>query len=211
MSVKTRFSEVIIEVIEKYGLSNAKVGRKTGFQTNVIDEHRRGVRKNPDVELIREFCNKYNVNPNWVLLGNGDKYINKGEAPEPAPIYNKDKEPDSPRVTAPEPEYDSHGAREPHKLSRPDHELIGRVYELLGSPSDFRDSIISAIHTIYDASIIKRRLDKIEGEMAEFKTICSVLADRTERRCAEKDEKIRDYDPPEKKEDLLKLRKSMLY
>jgi len=186
------------------GYTQGDLAQKTGIGLKTIQNYESGDLPKGDYLVL--LAKELKCTVGWLFDGDGPE-------PEPTngPLYNKDKGPDSLRVAAPEPEYDSHGAREPHKLSRPDHELIGRVYELLRSPSNFRDSIISAIHTIYDASIIKRRLNKIEREVAEFKTICSVLADRTERRCGGKDEKIRDCDPPEKKEDLLKLRKSTSY
>jgi len=181
MSVKIRFSEVIIEVVEKYGLSNARVGRQVGFQTNVIDEHRRGVRKNPDVELIREFCNKYNVNPNWVLLGNGDKYINKGEAPEPAPIYKAGAPPDD----------------DPRMI-----DLLAKTKETLMSGTGYSDSLAVSIRSFYNAAKTERRLDEIERETSELKKQVDEFA-----RC-EKDCRIRDYDPPEKKEEFIKMRDS---
>jgi len=78
--------------------------------------------------------------------------------------------------------------------------------EILKSGTGYSDSLAANIRSFYSAVKTERRLNKIEGEVAELKNMCSGLADRTERRHADKDDRIRENDPLEKKEELINMR-----
>ena len=71
--------------------------------------------------------------------------------------------------------------------------------EILKSGTGYSDSLSANIHSFYSAVITEMRLNKIEDEVAELKNVCPVLAGRTERQHAEKDDRIRENDPTEKK------------
>jgi len=76
MSIKKRLSEIIIEVINDKKLSNAKIAKKLEVPTNMVDQHRRMARK-PDSLFIGKFCEEYNVNPTWIISGEGERYLKK--------------------------------------------------------------------------------------------------------------------------------------
>jgi len=180
MSLKSRVSEIIIEIIGRDQLSNVKMGAAMKVDKNTIDNYRQKISM-PNIEFMARFCEEYNVNPNWVLFGNGDKYINKSETPEPAPIYKVEAPPDDdPRIV----------------------DLLTMTKETLVSGTGYSDSLAVSIRSFYNAAKTERRLDEIERETSELKKQVDKFA-----RC-EKDCRIRDYDPPEKKEEFIKMRDS---
>jgi len=122
-------------------------------------------------------------NLNWLLTGKGEKYIKEeGVNPEDSTYIYKER--DDPEII----------------------EVLALTREILKSGTGYSDSLAANIRSFHSSVKTEKRLNKMEGEVAELKNMCSGLADRTERRHTEKDDRIRENDPPEEKEELINMR-----
>jgi len=84
--------------------------------------------------------------------------------------------------------------------------VVNLTREILKSGTGYSDSLAANIRSFHNAIKTGKRLNKMESEVAELTNMCSGLAERTERQHAEKDNRIRKNDPPEKKEELTNMR-----
>ncbi len=84
--------------------------------------------------------------------------------------------------------------------------MLTLTREILKSGTGYSECLAANIRSFHNAVKTERRLNKMESEVAELKNMCSGLVERTERRHAEQDERIRENDPTEKKEELINMR-----
>jgi transcriptional regulator with XRE-family HTH domain len=163
-------------------LSQSVFGETLGIKGSSISALERGI-SNPSNSVLELIEIKYRINREWLLTGKGEKYINEEGAnlEDSTYIY---KERDDPEII----------------------EVLALTREILKSGTGYSDSLAANIRSFYSAVKTERRLNKMEDEMGALKNQVSGLAERTERRLAEKDDKIRHYDPPEKKKELLEMR-----
>ncbi len=93
MTIIERLSEVIIEVIKNYNLSNAKMAKKLNWNINAVDQHRRMARK-PDALFIEIFCKAYGVNPSWIISGKPPRYTKQAVLIEDRLKFPEEQQPE---------------------------------------------------------------------------------------------------------------------
>jgi len=59
---------------QNLGLSQQKLAEELGLQRNIVADVERGKVKNPNFKLLRKLEEKYNINPDWLLTGEGEMY-----------------------------------------------------------------------------------------------------------------------------------------
>jgi len=196
---------------KKAGLTQVEIAGSISVSPGSYQRYEYGFspsRKNIDkiVELFR--CSKI-----WLIHGRGEPYPMDGEFPRYSFISGKTgigheqpADPDRPGGKPDAPTY--------NKVEAPPDDdprivdLLTMTKETLVSGTGYSDSLAVSIRSFYNAAKTERRLNEIEGEMAALKNQVAGLVEFAERCCRGNDGRIRDYDPPEKKEELIKMRGS---
>lgn len=106
MTLKERIKWIIIDVIDRNNLSNIKLAEKLGCDKGTINNYRRQ-KSVPSADFIENFCEKFSVNPTWIITGQGEQYIKEGEEPQAPITYPKVERPDLSHVEAPGEKYKS--------------------------------------------------------------------------------------------------------
>ena len=71
-------TERIKSIIQKSGLSLPAFAGKTGVSKNTLVNYRDGT-TSPPARFLKEVCDRFLVNPEWLLLGEGSPYREEGE------------------------------------------------------------------------------------------------------------------------------------
>ena len=72
MGIETR----IKEIRKRIGLTQTEFGEVFGVSRNVINSYERGVVA-PIPLFIESLCTKYDVNPDWLMHGSGEMFLDK--------------------------------------------------------------------------------------------------------------------------------------
>lgn len=147
---------------------------------------------------IVAFCENESVSLDYILMGKGKMIQKPGKnefkVAESDGIYNKvgDLLDENPVVA----------------------ELLEAARKVLKSGNQVAHSalkrnieyFLKAIDAETELAETKKRLSNIEDEVAALRSLVAGPTERTERRYVGNDDRIRHYDPPEKKEELIKMR-----
>jgi Bacteriophage CI repressor helix-turn-helix domain len=178
-NLSDRLSEI---VSEKARGKHTIFAKNAGIPTSTFQGYING--RLPHSEHLIRIRETYSVNINWLLTGKGEKYIREEDSREYSACYEEVNLNDSPGMM----------------------DLLVITREILQSGTGYSESLAANIRSFRIAVITEKRLNKMESEVAELKNMCSGLADRTERRHIEKDDRIRKNDHPEEKEEFIKMR-----
>jgi transcriptional regulator with XRE-family HTH domain len=166
----------------KADLNQEQFGDNIGLSKSNISQIENHIFE-PSFKTLVKIIEYYKINPAWLLTEKGEKDL-KNEAKDidsDSYIY---KEGDGPEMV----------------------DLMTTTREILESGTGYSDSLAANIRSFHSAVKTEKRLNKIEGEVAELRNVCPGLAERTDRRHTEKDERIRKNDPPEEKEEFINMR-----
>jgi hypothetical protein len=177
MTLKKRLSQIIIEVIKNENLSNVKMGKALGVDKNTIDAYRRMTRGS-NTEFVAKFCEKYHVNPDWILFGKGNKYLKEDEILEPASVYNKVKEGDALHGTAPKAVYDFYDNRR-HRKADDDYMYVGKALDILAQESVYSRALKANIYAFYNAMQAEQKLKVIQKNLLNQEALIKDLEKRT--------------------------------
>ncbi len=75
-----RTAAIIIDIIEKHGLSNSRLACTVGCGKNTIRNFRKLVTP-PSTEIIFNLSDNFNVNVEWLYSGQGNPYYEEGMSP----------------------------------------------------------------------------------------------------------------------------------
>jgi DNA-binding XRE family transcriptional regulator len=79
----------IIELMEQTGHSKSTFAHKIGVSLPLITHITTG-RNKPGLELIQKIISVFeNINPQWLLLGKGEKFMEKQRMPDFTPLFNE--------------------------------------------------------------------------------------------------------------------------
>ena len=162
----------------KHTVFAKKVGIPTGTFQSYVDG------KLPKSEYLLLISEKFNVSIDWLLTGIGDPYIKEEDSLAYSSNYEEVNLDENPEMI----------------------EVLALTREILQSGTGYSDCLVANIRSFHNSVMTEKRLNKIEGEIAELKNMCSRPPEGTERQLTEKEDKIREADPPEKKEEFINMR-----
>ena len=67
-------NERLKQIRQNLGLSQQKLADSLELQRSIIADVERGKVKSPNFKLLRKLEEKYNINPDWLLTGEGEMY-----------------------------------------------------------------------------------------------------------------------------------------
>ena len=145
----------------------------------------------PHAKHLIRIRETYRVNINWLLTGVGDKYVKEGSCESVKSVYNNDIE-GSCRV--------AEGAAT-FKMYNDDPEISGLLdmtSGILTSGTEYSVSLAASIRSFHSAVCMGREIGRLKERVDLLESVFA--------QCAQKNSAIRQGDPPEKKEDLIKMR-----
>ncbi len=78
--IRARVGELLVDLIEKNGLSNKKLGEIMGCGRNTINNYRR-LNTTPNSNFINKLAELFDVNLTWLYTGDGEMYRGDGLGP----------------------------------------------------------------------------------------------------------------------------------
>jgi len=139
------FTKRLLKIINERSEGKSSVfAKKAGISQATFHNYTKG--RMPNAESLYNICNIYNVNINWLLTGKGDVYIKnkKNYAAEEAPIYNKEKDPETAG-------------------------LLSMTRDVLKSDTDYSASLAANIRSFHHAIKTENRLNGLENEIQHIK------------------------------------------
>lgn len=199
----------------KNGLNQEEFGKKIGItKSNVssIENHLYEPSYQPIVQIIE----KFKLNPVWFLIGEGDPVLSRenGWVEENQPLY-EGASPENRMASDPKPpEYEPHGGWKPQTDPK-GWEMLGKVHAILTSGGIYAralaaniDAFHQAIEMVDQLNAINEKYENILNRINDLFNINANLSEKVihlETRI-KKSTQIRETDPEEQKEALLKKR-----
>lgn len=182
-TLKNRTSLIIRDIIDRYNLSNIKLGERLGCSAGVINSYRRR-KTDPSGGFIEKICKEFGVNPSWLLTGKGDLYIKQGYKPVEASTVKA--------VESPAAEYAPHGGWEP-RMKGEDWEMMGKAHTVLSSESIYRTALASNINAFFNALSTEAKLNEQSDKIKKLESDC----DELKRRLADLEARLKTGGNPE--------------
>ena len=82
------------EFLSEMGLRPADISRETGISTSALSLYLSG-KRNPSQKALLKLNSIYNINTNWLLTGEGPKFLGPGNGQDHDSASNKSKNEDS--------------------------------------------------------------------------------------------------------------------
>ncbi len=214
--VQKRSSWIIIDIIERNGLSNTKLGEIMGCGKNTINNYRHAI-TTPGAEFIANLSNYYDVSVEWLHTGIGEPYKGDwmeadgkadgeadgmGEKEAAYPLSGSDEtaplEAES-VADSPPPE----GAFNP-RMNPEISPILEKAELILESDTFFSNALFENIDALYQSVMDEENRMEFQNEMERLKSEVNSLGSRIEK-LKDKSRKSR---APEKKRAAKKPRKA---
>ena len=82
-----KFASKFKQIREKLGLSQKEIADILGVSQKSVSYWEQG-RNEPQASIVRTFCNKFGINPNWLLMDKGEMFLK--DNPKIAGIVNSE-------------------------------------------------------------------------------------------------------------------------
>lgn len=188
------FKKNLKQIRIELGKTQDEFAKPLGIKGKTISALELGT-SNPSNSVLELIELKYLINREWLQTGEGEKHLRKEEAS----IYKVHDEVVA-GASEEDREYDLHGGWKPRpEMKGEDYNLIGKVYEILKSGTPYSIALAANINAFHSALNSETRLKQMENKIEALEKRISVISER-------KNDRIRGNDPPEKKEDLIKMR-----
>ncbi|MBU0768674.1 MAG: helix-turn-helix domain containing protein, partial [Proteobacteria bacterium] len=144
MSQMGNIAERLLESVSLHADGKHTVfAKKAGIPHGTFSAYIKG--RMPHAEHLCRIQDTYNVNINWVLTGKGEKYIREEDSREYSAYYEEVNLDDNPEMM----------------------DLLVITKEVLQSDTGYTESLAAIIRSFQRAVTTEKRLNKIEGEVAE--------------------------------------------
>jgi len=77
------FASKFKQIREKLGLSQKEIADILGVSQKSVSYWEQG-RNEPQASIVRTFCNKFGINPNWLLMDKGEMFLNETQKQLPS-------------------------------------------------------------------------------------------------------------------------------